>query len=77
MKGHTPCNINQISFDIQFEPENSFFFYLAHIEGVCDEDKDVVVQLEEGEDEGKDLKIPNNPHPHEEFQVDPHCVYLL
>ena len=53
------------------------FFYLAHIEDVCDEDKDVVVELEEGEDEGNDLKRPNNQHHQEESQVDQHRVHLL
>ena len=76
MKAHTPCNINKISVGIQFEPTNSFL-YLAHIEDVCDEDKDVVVELEEGEDEGNDLKRPNNCHHQEESQVDQHFVHLL
>ena len=51
-------------------------FHLAHIESVC-EDEDVGIELVGGEGEGKDLKVPDDPHPQEEPQVDAHRVHLL
>ena len=51
-------------------------FHLAHIESVC-EDEDVGVELVGGEGEGEDLKVPDDPHPQEEPEVDAHRVHLL
>lgn len=51
-------------------------FHLAHIESVC-EDEDVGIELVGGEGKGEDLKVPDDPHPQEEPQVDAHRVHLL
>ena len=70
MNAHTPWKIRML------KQSAILSFHLAHIESVC-KDEDVGVELVGGEGEGKDLKVPDDPHPQEEPQVDAHRVHLL